>query len=130
MDAIGSSYNKTKENIEFPKNAAFVVYLFPEDGKPFEKYIEENEKDLDKLKKIAPEWSYGFILKDDKKKKLLTYIIDGMICDDEDVFFDSKLKEAYDKFKNSKLFVQCSVYVKTRIKDVLLGFNPKTMKTI
>ncbi|MDD3262956.1 MAG: hypothetical protein PHR61_03850 [Candidatus Absconditabacteria bacterium] len=123
---------QSKENSQlfaFPENAKFVVYK-TNTKKDIIKILSENQNSIKSLKKRAPKNSYGFNLEDANHNKLPGfYIIDGEIkrtnrMSEEDRYFDREANEVF------KTIGKCKQYVKTRIINLFLEFDPKNMKIV
>lgn len=118
--------NKTKA---FPKNAKFIIYR-TNTKESIKRILIEDQKNWQKIKKIAPSNSYGFVLEDENHHKLpWFYILDWVVkttnwMTEEDRYFDREANMVL------KTIGECEQYVKTRILDLFLKFNPKTMKII
>lgn len=123
---------QSKENSElfiFPENAKFVVYK-TNTKKDIIKTLSETQKSIKSIKKRAPRNSYWFNFEDADHNKLpWFYIINWEIkktnrMSEEDWYFD---REANQVFKS---IGKCKQYVKTRIIDLFLKFDPKNMKIV
>lgn len=129
MNTSKSNCNQTNRNKEFPQNAKFIIYK-TSTKESIKNILLEEQKNWKTIKKIAPENSYWFILEDENRNKLpWFYILDGQIKNtdwiwDEDWYFDMELNQV------NKKFWKCKQYVKTRILDIFLKFDPRTMKIV
>lgn len=118
------------EKITFPKDAEIVMYQFPWTKNPLQKTLNEDEKNWKEIKKWAPEWAYSCIFKDKYSKTIKgIYILDWIVkstqgMDEEDFYFDREANTV------RKVLWKCTTYVKTRIKNLFLKFDPELMKMV
>lgn len=116
-------------NKRFPKEVKFVVYR-TNVRESIKKLLQEEDKNRKKIKEIAPENAYGFVLEDKYHKKLpIFYVLDWVVkttdwMTEEDRYFDREANMVL------KTIGECKQYVKTRILDLFLKFNPKTMQIV
>lgn len=125
---MGKNQENQRNNI-FPENIKYVIYK-TNTKNDIIKILSLNQKNIKSIKRRAPDDSYWFILEDENHNRIpWFYILDWEIkstnrMSDEDWYYDREASQVV------KTIGKCKKYVKTRILNLFLKFDPKTMKII